>query len=79
MVSPVSPPKECVALRQPDDGLIHPLRELLRHAGRGDGLEDRQNSCLQVKQNFLCLILVFLNGVAAAAIASASGGPTASS
>ncbi len=57
MVSLVSPPKECVALPQPDDGLVHPLCELIRHARRGDGVEDRQDGCFYVDQDLVSLIL----------------------
>jgi hypothetical protein len=77
MVRFISLPKECVALPQPDDGLVYPLRELVRHAGRVDGVEDRQDGCFNVDQDFVSFILTFLNGVATPG--SAGGGPANSS
>ena len=63
MVGSVPPLKKCVALPQPGDGVVHPLRELIRHAGRGNGVNHWKYSSLQVVQNLLCLILAFLNGI----------------
>jgi hypothetical protein len=63
MVSSVSPPEECVALPKAGDGVVYPLRKLIRHAGCGGSINDWKNSSLHVVQNFFSLILAFLNGV----------------